>query len=79
MLDLIDGLFEDAPIVGRFIKRLVSRLADELASGKLKDRRPSIAKHLFVQTKDRDKNFYFIDLGVYTRNRHFKPCVCHPQ
>jgi hypothetical protein len=79
MLDLKDGLFEDAPTVGRFIKRLVSRLAEELATGLLKDRRPTLAKHLFVQTKDRDKNFYFIDLGVYTRNRHFKPCVCHPQ
>lgn len=66
------GLFEDTPAVGRFIKRLVGRLAEELATEQLQTRRPTLAKHLFVQTKDPEKPTCFIDLGVYTRNRLFR-------
>lgn len=65
-------LFEDAPTVGRFVKRLVSRLADDLATGQLEGRRPELAKHLFVNTKEAGKTSCFIDLGVYTRNRLFR-------
>ena len=67
-----DGLFEDAPCVGRFVKRLVGRLAEELATGQLAKRRPELAKHLFVKTKDENKPSCFIDLGVYTKNRLFR-------
>jgi len=64
-------LFRDAPTVGRFIKRMVGRLADELAviGGDFAEKRPALAKHLFVNTKDPAKQTCFIDLGVYTRNR----------
>jgi hypothetical protein len=67
-------LFRDAPAVGRFIKRMVGRLADELAvtGGKFAERRPALFKYLFVNTKDTAKQTCFIDLGVYTRNRLFR-------
>jgi hypothetical protein len=67
-------LFEDAPTVGRFVKRLVSRLAEEIAveGGDFAQRRPTLAKYLFVNTKDPGKKTCFIDLGVYTRNRLFR-------
>jgi hypothetical protein len=68
----LDGLFQDAPAVGRFVKQLVGRLAEEMATGQLQDVRPTLAQHLFVQTKDAAKTSYFIDLGVYTRNRLFR-------
>lgn len=67
-----EGFFEDAPTAGRFVKRLVSRLANEQGSNKLHDRRPTLAKHLFVKTKETNKPSCFIDLGVYTRNRLFR-------
>lgn len=67
-----EGLFEDAPTVGRFVKSLVARLAEELATNQLQDRSPTLAKYLFVQTKDANKPSTFIDLGVYTRNRLFR-------
>ncbi|KAL3936187.1 MAG: hypothetical protein SGBAC_008440 [Bacillariaceae sp.] len=72
IVDTSDCLFEDAPTVGRFVKRLVSRLADELATGQLADRKPELAKYLFVKTKEEGKTSCFIDLGVYTRNRLFR-------
>jgi hypothetical protein len=67
-------LFRDAPTVGRFIKRMVGRLADELAvtGGDFAERRPALFKYLFVNTKDTAKQACFIDLGVYTRNRLFR-------
>jgi Herpesviridae UL52/UL70 DNA primase len=67
-------LFRDAPTVGRFVKRLVSRLAEERAvqGGDFADRRPMLSKYLFVNTKDDNKPTCFIDLGVYTRNRLFR-------
>jgi hypothetical protein len=68
----LDGLFADAPAVGRFVKQLVGRLAEEMAIGQLQNVRPTLAQHLFVQTKDAAKTSCFIDLGVYTRNRLFR-------
>ncbi|KAL3920006.1 MAG: hypothetical protein SGILL_003468 [Bacillariaceae sp.] len=67
-------LFRDAPTVGRFVKRLVSRLAEEIAveGGNFPERRPMLAKYLFVNTKCASKPTCFIDLGVYTRNRLFR-------
>ena len=69
-------LFKDAPAVGRFVKRMVGRLADDMAAEKeaFAKKRPALAKHLFVNTKDETKQACFIDLGVYTRNRLFR-CV----
>jgi hypothetical protein len=68
----LPGLFEDAPAVGRFVKHLVGRLAEEVATEQLQGHRPTLAKHLFVKTKDPSKTSCFIDLGVYTRNRLFR-------
>ncbi|KAG7366259.1 DNA primase [Nitzschia inconspicua] len=67
-------LFRDAQTVGRFVKRLVSRLAEERAveGGDFVKRCPMLSKYLFVRTKDADKPTCFIDLGVYTRNRLFR-------
>ena len=72
VLNLKDCLFHDAPTVGRFVKGLVARLAEELATGQLHSRCPALAKHLFVSTKEQGKTSCFIDLGVYTRNRLFR-------
>ena len=67
-------LFKDAPTVGRFVKRMVGRLADDLAADgeEFAKRRPVLAKHLFINTKDSSKQTCFIDLGVYTKNRLFR-------
>eukprot|EP00934_Nitzschia_sp_Nitz4_P008016 Nitzschia sp. Nitz4//scaffold183_size43938//30651//32738//NITZ4_007273-RA/size43938-processed-gene-0.7-mRNA-1//1//CDS//3329539623//8006//frame0 len=73
ILDLDDdGLFLDAPTCGRFMKRLVGRLAEDQATQQLQERAPTLAEHLFVKTKDPVKKSCFIDLGVYTRNRLFR-------
>ena len=81
------SLFVDAPAVGSFIRHVVGRLAEEIATGELQCRRPILAKHLFVHTKERDAGeapestpqvgfaddtTCFIDIGVYTRNRLFR-------
>jgi hypothetical protein len=73
---LREVLFRDAPTVGRFVKRLVSRLAEEIAvqGGDFSERRPTLANYLFVNTKDANKPTCFVDLGVYTRNRLFR-CI----
>lgn len=68
-------LFQDAPTVGRFVKRMVGRLAENIAAddgGDFAKQRPVLAKHLFVDTKDPTKQTCVIDLGVYTRNRLFR-------
>ena len=65
-------LFPDAVTAGRFVKRLIGRLAEEIGTGQLHSRRSTLAKHLFVNTKDTGKQTCFIDLGVYTRNRLFR-------
>jgi hypothetical protein len=69
-----EALFRDAPTVGRFVKRLVGRLADEIAvsDSVFAMKRPALSQHLFVHTKDANKKTCFIDLGVYTRNRLFR-------
>ncbi|KAL3799237.1 hypothetical protein HJC23_012962 [Cyclotella cryptica] len=43
-------LFADAQSAGYFTKQFVSRLADELGSGILVERHPTLAKHLFVNS-----------------------------
>ena len=66
-------LFKDAPTVGRFIKRMVGRLADDIATDEnFAKKRPALAKYLFINTKNPNKQSCFIDLGVYTRNRLFR-------
>ncbi|VEU41340.1 unnamed protein product [Pseudo-nitzschia multistriata] len=67
-------LFKDAPTVGRFIKRMVGRLADDIGveGGDFSKKRPALYKYLFVNMKDEGKRTCFIDLGVYTRNRLFR-------
>lgn len=45
-----EQLFQDAPSVGIFVKNFVARMAEEQATGILKDRRPFLAKYLFVET-----------------------------
>ena len=81
-----DELYPDAAAVGRFVRVLVGRLATEVASGQLQEKRPTLASHLFVypapsasscqDSKDSSgnaaKSVCFIDLGVYTRNRLFR-------
>lgn len=44
-------LFQDAIACGVFVKTFVSRLADELATGQLQSRRPTLSKYLFVNSK----------------------------
>jgi hypothetical protein len=65
-------LFANAQSAGFFAKQFVSRLADELTAGTLEERHPTLARNLFVRTKDPDKTTCFVDLGVYTRNRLFR-------
>ena len=65
-------LFADAHSAGIFAKQFVSRLADELADGRLVDKHPTLSRNLFVKTKDPNKTTCFVDLGVYTRNRLFR-------
>jgi hypothetical protein len=71
---LQEVLFRNAQTVGRFVKRLVSRLAEEKAvdGSDFAERRPMLSEYLFVNTKDANKPTCFIDLGVYTRNRLFR-------
>jgi hypothetical protein len=79
-------LFPDAVAVGRFVRRLIGRLADDIGTGQLQTRRPVLAQYLFVHTKPRKGEGSqkqqqqhqqqpvtpFVDLGVYTRNRLFR-------
>ncbi|KAL3773475.1 hypothetical protein ACHAWO_012736 [Cyclotella atomus] len=67
-----DELFENAQAAGLFAKRLVTRLADDLADGTLEKRHATLGRYLFVKTKDPTKTACFVDLGVYTRNRLFR-------
>jgi hypothetical protein len=76
-------LFADAAAAGRFVRVFVGRLADEVATGQMQEKRKMLAKHLFVNappSKNPAKTVHgeicskscFIDLGVYTRNRLFR-------
>lgn len=75
-------LFADARSAGVFAKTFVERLAHELSTGKLTERRQTLAHHLFVKNKTAtnlndestvsSRESCFVDLGVYTRNRLFR-------
>ena len=80
-------LFTDAPACGVFVKNFVGRLAEEVATGEMGRKCPTLAKYLFVNTEvptkdDNEKENNntnnnkpkgcFIDIGVYTRNRIFR-------
>ena len=77
-------LFADAPICGIFVKNFIGRLAEEVATGEMATKCPTLAKYLFVQNKpnaapdEKEKDFIgtrkvcFVDTGVYTRNRVFR-------
>ena len=45
------SLFADARSAGFFVKQFIGRLADELSTGVLTTRRPTLAKHLFVNSQ----------------------------
>lgn len=78
------ALFGDSQQVGKFVKRFIQRLADEAGTEQLKEQRPNLQKHLFVNSKGTldesskettsklQQQTCFIDLGVYTRNRLFR-------
>ncbi len=81
-------LFADAPTCGIFVKNFIGRLAEEVATGAMSKKHPTLAKYLFVQNKptkvcdenDNKENcnneanpkVCFVDTGVYTRNRVFR-------
>ena len=80
-------LFADAPSCGIFVKNLIGRLAEEVATGEMAKKCPTLAKYLFVQNKpnaaldenEKENNHLnstpkvcFVDTGVYTRNRVFR-------
>jgi hypothetical protein len=80
-------LFVDAVTCGIFVKRLIGRLAEEVATGEMATKgKPILQKYLFMYTKEcsegsddvhrrahieRPKTC-FVDTGVYTRNRIFR-------
>ena len=72
------ALFADACEVGVFVRRVVGTLAEEIAIGALESRRPALARHLYVRTKEgkgtvaAENDTCFVDLSVYTRNRLFR-------
>jgi len=77
------ALFRDTQQVGKFVKSFIQRLADEVATERLKERRPHLHEHLFVNPKGAlqdeegnesrlSKKTCFVDMGVYTRNRLFR-------
>ena len=80
-------LFADAVSCGVFVKRLIGRLADEVATGEMiKKDKPNLARYLFVYAKECPKDTddgsclpmkecpktCFVDNGVYTKNRIFR-------
>lgn len=78
-----DFLFSNAGEVGTFVRSFVGRLAEEIGTGVLKEKRPFLAEGLFVRAKGRtaeedasgkthENTTCFVDLGVYTRNRLFR-------
>ena len=64
-------LFRHNVEVGKFMRKLISRLADLQATGQL-DHRPHLSKYFVVQTSSAEDATCFVDLGVYTRNRLFR-------
>lgn len=74
-------LFANTAAVGHFMQQLTSRIADDQATGNLKERgRPLLQKYFLVNSapskadnnEARPKQTCFIDCGVYTRNRLFR-------
>ncbi len=75
-------LFADAVTCGVFVKQLIGRLAEEVATEEMgKKGRPLLQKYLFVYTKECTNDIHsdtnrpktcFVDTGVYTRNRIFR-------
>jgi len=70
------ALFADAPSCGVFVKNFVGRLAEEVATGEMKDKHETLAKYLFVNNESKsngnDSITCFVDIGVYTKNRLFR-------
>ena len=52
------ALFADAPQAGKFVKRFIQRLADQVATEQLTQRRPQLQKYLFVNPKGTLKNHH---------------------
>ena len=46
------ALFADAPSCGVFVKNFVGRLAEEVATGEMKDKHGTLAKYLFVNNNE---------------------------
>ena len=75
-------LFEDAVHCGKFVKTIIGRLAEEVATNILEKKgRSTLSNHLFMFAKEasvsheRDNQrskTCFVDTGVYTRNRIFR-------
>lgn len=49
-------LFADAPTCGIFVKNFIGRLAEEVATGEMTTKCPTLAKYLFVQNKPLDQS-----------------------
>jgi len=75
-------LFADAVTCGIFVKRFIGRLAEDVATGEMIHKSPTLANHLFLYAKelpeddkgktDERPKTCFVDTGVYTRNRIFR-------
>lgn len=74
-------LFEDAVHCGKFVKALIGRLAEEVATKILEEKgRSTLSNYLFIFAKesvsherdDQRSKTCFVDTGVYTRNRIFR-------
>ena len=66
-------LFCDNREAGNFVRIFVSRLKDEKDSGQLLlNGRKLLNEHLLLKQERSEQLTYFIDLGVYTRNRIFR-------
>ncbi len=44
-------LFEDAPTCGAFVRKFIGRIAEEVANGTMAEKRPTLAKYLFVNNE----------------------------
>lgn len=78
-------LFKNNVQCGIFVKKFISRLAEEVATGRMKEKgRNTLQQYMFVNNKDSSDLTYdtmnhssqlkscIIDTGVYTRNRIFR-------
>ncbi len=72
-------LFADAPTCGIFVKNLIGRLAEEVATGEMSKKHPTLAKYLFVQNKltkacDENKQSNIIENSNGIMNRQNMAC-----